>query len=341
MAELTEKINKLEFKHTTTSWNKNLERKQRALEHGKAFVKSIMENEYESIPNSDGMSVLRNVVMLEIGKTQDVVLRNTTIPFWQQCLDLVNTSIMLHRVAAIGASGIGKTTTTPILIQMLLHQGKTVVYLIRSLVKEGWYYEFVPGPNNSIVTNVYPESIQRDEITSLIVKSTYYIVDPGSTKDDCNPPSDFVPKVILVPSPYSGHWGGSKFRKMQDGVIGTFKSMPLWTLEELLSAQPILCPDLTVGVVRDMYRLFDGVPHDVFDDYSDSFMLDVKMENMPKISFFDKIRKEREVILARMICAYLHEKPKSQADPYIYTLVKEYFNTFSSSVAIDIRNAES
>ena len=68
MAELTEKINKLEFKHTTTSWNKNLERKQRALEHGKAFVKSIMENEYESIPNSDGMSVLRNVVMLEIGK---------------------------------------------------------------------------------------------------------------------------------------------------------------------------------------------------------------------------------------------------------------------------------
>ena len=43
-------------------------REQQALDRGRAFVKSIMENEYEPIPDSDGMSVLRNVVKLETGK---------------------------------------------------------------------------------------------------------------------------------------------------------------------------------------------------------------------------------------------------------------------------------
>ena len=41
--------------------------------------------------------------------------------------------------------------------------------------------------------------------------STYYIVDPGNTKDDCNPPVEFLGKVIIVTSPDDGHWGGTSF----------------------------------------------------------------------------------------------------------------------------------
>ena len=62
---------------------------QKALALGEAFIKSIMENEEEEIPKSDGMSVLRNVIDLETGKTRDVVLRSITIPFWKKCLEVV------------------------------------------------------------------------------------------------------------------------------------------------------------------------------------------------------------------------------------------------------------
>ena len=74
---------------------------------------------------------------------------------------------------------------------MLLKEGKTVVYLFRSVKEENWYYEFVPGPDNAIVTNVYPERIIRGDIPSLRVNSTYYIADPGETKDSCNPTATF------------------------------------------------------------------------------------------------------------------------------------------------------
>ena len=57
------------------------EPKDKAIIRGVAFVKSLMENLYEPIPESNGMSVLRNVVMLDSGKLRDVVLRSTTISF--------------------------------------------------------------------------------------------------------------------------------------------------------------------------------------------------------------------------------------------------------------------
>ena len=41
--------------------------------------------------------------------------------------------------------------------------------------------------------------------------STYYIVDPGNTKDNYNPPDFFQGQVIIVASPDEGHWGGSYF----------------------------------------------------------------------------------------------------------------------------------
>ena len=40
--------------------------------------------------------------------------------------------------------------------------------------------------------------------------STFYIVDPGKTKDNCNPPDFFQGQVIIVASPDEGHWGGEE-----------------------------------------------------------------------------------------------------------------------------------
>ena len=237
------------------------------------FVASIMAD-YETIPGSDGMSVLRSVVNLETAEWGDIVVRNITESFWRACIDKVNTPDMRYRVCAVGTPGIGKTTSTPILIRMLLKAGHTVVYLIRAKRTAGWYYEFkrvatsnVDAVNVAVEVevNVYPETLPYFEIDSLRNPSTYFVVDPGVTKDDCVPDHLFLAKVILVSSPDEGHWGESEFSKRRDKVEGFFKYFPLWSLEELQSAQPTIGQALTKGVrIEDRYRQVGGVPRHVF-----------------------------------------------------------------------------
>jgi hypothetical protein len=73
------------------------------------------------------------------GKRLDKSAWYCTIPFWEECLKVVNTPNRRDRVAAIGTPGTGKTTSTPILIRMLLEENKTVLYIFRSEEKDGWY----------------------------------------------------------------------------------------------------------------------------------------------------------------------------------------------------------
>lgn len=175
------------------------------------FVKSVEKAQLESIDGSDGMFVMKDVVMLETGSTSDVVIRNVTRPFWQACIDEVESGC--RRVCAFGNSGIGKTTCTPCLIQMLLEAKKTVVYHVRTTSKDGWIYEFVPGlaDDDSVTTSVYPEQTLLSDIELLNKPDTYYVVDPGNTTDNCNPPAAFRPKVIIVAAPDARHWGGDRF----------------------------------------------------------------------------------------------------------------------------------
>ena len=176
------------------------EEKNEAFNRASDFVLSIMNASPDPIRNSDSMTVVRNVFDLETGETRDIILRNITEPFWQACINVVNTPRL--RVAAVGTPGIGKTTSTPWLIRMLLEQKQTVVYLIRTEDKSSWYYEFIPHSNVRKVTiNVYPEALTKNTIPSLKCPDTYYIVDPGRSKDNCDPPANFQAKVILVPSP--------------------------------------------------------------------------------------------------------------------------------------------
>jgi signal recognition particle GTPase len=69
------------------------------LERDETFVSSFMKDPVV-IEGSNGMSVVRDVLKLETGGT---------------------------RVCAVGTSGIGKTTSTAILVCMLLRKGRTVV----------------------------------------------------------------------------------------------------------------------------------------------------------------------------------------------------------------------
>jgi hypothetical protein len=228
-----------------------------------AFIKSLMQAEYQDIPNSGGMRVLKNISDLESGESGDIVVRQCTIPFWEECIKVVNTPNMRYRVAAIGMAGTGKTISTPILIRMLLERNMTVVFLVQSEYKHGWYYKFVPDGTGRVTARIFSKKIGSPIVTSND-PATYYIVDPGKSKNDCNPRTDFLPKVILVASPDSRHWGGSEFIKRRGTVKGIMRYFPVWTKQELIFAQPILRPDMTSKIVSDRFNVFGGVPRQVF-----------------------------------------------------------------------------
>jgi hypothetical protein len=238
------------------------------------FVTSLMTAKYENILNGKGMKVLRNIMDLENGMVCSdlengmdcsIVVRTITTYFWEECIKTVDTPNVRYRVAAMGTPGIGKTTSTPILIRILVERKKTVVYLIRTENNNGWYYECVPNKSDSsIAANVYRERLDEGEIFSLRDQLTYYIVDPGKTKNSCNPSNTFAPKVILVTSPDVRHWGESEFEKERDDVDGCFKIYPTWTLEELIIARNEFKGKLAVEVINERYRLFGGVPRNIF-----------------------------------------------------------------------------
>ena len=233
--------------------------------NAQSFVDTLMSTSFETIPNCDNkIKVLRNIPELETGRKGSIIVRSVTELFWTACINKVDTPNSCFRVAAVGTPGIGKTTTTPILIRMLLERKKTVVYLIRTQNKERWYYEFTPSnTDGTVAARVYPESAHRGTIISLTKEETYYIVDPGNTRDSCDPPADFFPKVIIVASPDEGHWGASEFEKRRNVVEGYFKIHPIWSLNELLAVRQEF-GNFDEDQIRDRYRIFGGVPRRVF-----------------------------------------------------------------------------
>jgi hypothetical protein len=175
------------------------------------------------------------------------------------------------RVCAVGTPGIGKSTCTPVLIKMLLERKKTVVYRVRSEDNDEGICEFIPGSGDGdpVAANVYPAQAFRSGIPSLSEASTFYVVDPGMFKGSCNPSVTFLPKVIIVASPDSKHWGANEFNKRRMDVKGVLKFFPVWELHELLHARPVVRPAMTDQQVKDRYLCVGGVPRHIFADDKD------------------------------------------------------------------------
>jgi hypothetical protein len=249
----------------TGSWKGYSERKLR-LHRAKEFAKSIMLN-IEDIPGSSGMKVMRDVVDLETGMKRDIVLRSFINRFWSDCIKFLDDPMRQTRLCVVGTPGIGKTTGTAFPIRKLLADNQTVVYHIRNKTTNGWYHEFVPKGDGSVAVNVYPGNLSIAQIPSLALRSTYYIVDPGRTKDSCLQDDDFAPKFMIVSSPEEGHWGGSEFQKYRGLSRWTFRYLPVWDLKDILFAQKHLMIEsvqLTSKQVEERFREFGGVPRNIF-----------------------------------------------------------------------------
>jgi hypothetical protein len=248
------------------------------------FANILIQDRLVSVQNSNGMRLLFGLPVLETVQASGIiVVRMIDMAFWKACINAVDSSP--SRVLAFGVPGIGKTTTTPLLIRELLLRGKTVVYLLKSTTKSKWYYQFVPsvkgGALESVEADVFDEKLDLCQIPSLRSDSTYYIVDPSATRDDCDPPPGFRAKVIIVSLPDSCHWGASYFGR-QRGLVshtGIKMAYPQWSCEELVAAQPVLGPALDADTVRARFRLFGGIPRLVFVN-NDELQAKIREQNL-------------------------------------------------------------
>jgi hypothetical protein len=244
---------------------------KRAIERGHLFIQSIMKD-YEDIPNSNGMRVLRDVALLGKETSQNVVLRSITEDFWLKVIQATEA----QRVCALGTPGVGKTTTSYILIRLLLQAKKKVVYHYKygGDKKNYFVYFFTPstGKSDNIDVKVIAEPDFDSSDPSMDNESTYYIVDPGKTKDSCDPAEIFKGKVIIVTSPDERHWGKGEFiKKRDDGtqIPGTFRFFPVWTLQEILAAANYFPKTDSLSLSEDEiiqhFGIVGGVPRLIFD----------------------------------------------------------------------------
>jgi Retrotransposon hot spot protein len=232
---------------------------------GDEFVKSIMQD-YVDIQGSNGMRVLNGVLDLETHSTRNVVLRDMTEDFWQKVIEATST----HRVCALGTPGIGKTTTTCILIRLLLEQKITVLYRVLGIHNDGFVYMFTPMSKEPIEVdvNVIEEKNFSSWHPEANMTTIYYVVDPGKNLEkNCDLDSNYLGKVIIVASPDSNHWGGTQFWKQRGkSMTGTFLYNPVWRLDELIAAKEHFKYSLNEEEIRNRYEKVGGIPRHIFTD---------------------------------------------------------------------------
>ena len=213
------------------------------------------------------------------GHTQNVAIRDSDHGFWTHCFEQLERNDELDRICVVGTPGIGKSTTVlAFAIRKLLLQKKKEVYQKRSAMGIRDYIELFAAittttttgaPNmNPIVEykyNVIPGETPINKIPFLRDCETYLIVDPGDTKDSCDPPGEVKAKVIILASPDENHWGGNAFEKRdetKDG--GFFLYFPPWSIAELIAGASqigqLLPAKLTQDCITLAFSVFGGVP---------------------------------------------------------------------------------
>jgi hypothetical protein len=164
------------------------------LERARSFLDVIIHTDYTEVRPKDALhrkwEVLPDVPdLLGDDPPIDVFLRDDTMAFWQECITVVDMDGFPNRVCAVGSPGIGKTTTTAVLLKiLLLEKGPTtVVYISRTNDGTGWYFEFRVDQDRTPSFQLFSEGTLATDIPSLREKETYLIIDPANCGLDVNP----------------------------------------------------------------------------------------------------------------------------------------------------------
>ena len=235
----------------------------RPSELGQKFVRAIQSTVLKVVANSEtGMMVweLGSDLALPI-----VVLRKEVRVFWEEMAVKLEAN---NHVVIIGSPGVGKSSTHPYLLKLLLEKRRPVVFLKRDVDRGGKYYEFLPSRDGSYTAFEYKEKdVDEDTIASLKDHEAFLIIEPLGQRSP--PPAWIKARVALVCSPNRQHYQGMEKTGMdQFGAI--FRYFPHWSLDELLEARPYICdisgkPIVASSAeVKVRFLRFGAIPRHVF-----------------------------------------------------------------------------
>jgi hypothetical protein len=233
---------------------------------GQVFVDALLTNAPVQVPNTKtGMEVWELESTLAL---RQVLLRESVRAFWK----MTATSLLAGKhVVAVGSPGVGKSSTHPYLLKLLLETGRPVVFLKRGKDLGGKYYEFCPKEGGGYEAFEYKEKdVESETIPSLTNPSAFFLIEPMSQR---SPPHYWIKaRIALVCSPNHEH-----YRNMEKSGLDEFDAIylyfPHWILDELYAARPFMCDDDGNPIlanneeVDERVRLYGLIPRHVFTEH--------------------------------------------------------------------------
>jgi hypothetical protein len=206
-------------------------------EVGPKLLSALLKIDPEPVAGSKtGMEVWK--LHAEPGK-QNVVLRKSVRDFWERLnAELQNEKLRSRNRVVVGSPGIGKSSTHPYLLRLLLKTGRPVVFLERGKYREGKYYEFRPNGDSSYEALEYREKdVDEDTIPALKNPSAVLLIEPLGNR---TPPNEWIKAIIvLVCSPNLEHYKGME-KSGEQQFDASFRYFPHWSSEEIHEARPYM-----------------------------------------------------------------------------------------------------
>ena len=175
-----------------------------------------------------------------------IFLRARVVAFWNVVMELLRSE---HHVVVIGSPGVGKTSTHPYLLRLLLETRCPVVFLVRGKDLGGMYYEFRPKDGGGYEAFEYDEAVVKMQtIPALTDPKAFFIIEPAGQR---SPPHYWVKaRIALVCSPNRKHFKGmEKTGTFEFGAVTRY--FPLWSLDEILEARPYMLDAKKAPIVRN------------------------------------------------------------------------------------------
>ena len=196
-----------------------------------------------------------------------ILLREPVRAFWKETAAKL---LAGKHVVAVGSPGIGKSSTHPYLLKLLLETGRPVVFLKRGLPpKYGTYYEFRPREGGYEAFEYDEVDVRKGTIASLQDPDAFLLIEPYGQRK--LPDRDIKARIALVCSPNREHYRGME-KTGPDEFGATSLYFPHWTLDELYEARPYMCDDNGDPIlannedVDERVRLYGLIPRHVFSE---------------------------------------------------------------------------
>ena len=247
------------------------------------FLRELMSCKSEPLDADLGMEIFRQIPLVAKPNkaAQDIIVRKRTKELYEDCIKTANKTGA--RVSITGNPGIGKTSTLPMLVRMLLEEWPcTVVYELRG---HGFFYEFTSTKSSGTDEFVYTAKVipviqgEPDHglhrLKSLLDKNNALVVDPylgdggKGRKKNCNPDLWVEARTFISNSADTDHHGGIEgFSKSHPGypIGGLFRFHPKPEWDEIKVYQRILSPEMKMERLEELFRKFGPNLRTLFDE---------------------------------------------------------------------------